>query len=102
MVAGRYLMFKCMEGRWDAEGLTISRQNELLMTVLASRAVLESDLEEIYAGPLGSLVLTQIERGRPKPLREVGQNLLRKHRDLARLTEDLAARYYHVQQQTIQ
>ncbi|CAE7235447.1 Stag1, partial [Symbiodinium natans] len=50
--------------------LEISKTDLLLFAVLATRQVMECELEDIIAGPMATLVLTQLEKARPKPLKE--------------------------------
>jgi len=75
----------------------VDRQHELMFAVLASRMVLESQVEGVYLGPLAMLVLSQCERSRPKPLRVVGLQLFRRLRELARLTAEFAKQYFGMQ-----
>jgi len=79
----------------------LSFGHQLLLAVLASRMVLESQLEDIYAGPLGLLLLTQCEKSRPRPLRELALHLLRRLRELARDSEECAVQYFHMQAMAI-
>lgn len=79
----------------------IDPERELFLTVVSSRMVLESELESIYAGPLGWMLLTQCERGRPKPLQEVALRLFRRLRELARSAELFAAEYYRMQRNAV-
>lgn len=97
----RFLTQKCMEPSGDAEKREVGREVDLLLAVLASRAVLESELEDVYAGPLGLLLLTQCERSRPKPLREVALGLLKRLRELARTNEEFAIQFYRMQEEAI-
>merc|ERR1719253_1768847 len=90
-----------MEPSGDAEKREVGREVDLLLAVLASRAVLESELEDVYAGPLGLLLLTQCERSRPKPLREVALALLKRLRELARTNEEFAVQFYRMQEEAI-
>jgi len=101
MTSVRYLTMRCMEPSADAETRDPGRETELLLAVLASRAVLESELEDVYAGPLGLLVLTQCERSRPRPLREVALGLLKRLRDVARTNEEFAIQFYRMQEEAI-
>lgn len=88
-----------MDESVEAEGL--SSENELLLACLASRMVQESELEDVYAGPLGQLLFTQCERSRPKSLREVALRLFRRIRDLTKISEELAEQYFRMQQETV-
>jgi len=79
----------------------IDPERELFLAVVSSRMVLESELESIYAGPIGLMLLTQCERGRPQPLQEVALRLFRRLRELARSAEHFAAEYYRMQRNAV-
>lgn len=103
LTSARFLLQQRMEATNDevADNEALSNEQELLVAVLASRAVVESELEDIYAGPLGQLLLTQCERSRPRPLREIAVRLFRRLRDLARTTEEYAIQYFRMQAETV-
>eukprot|EP00913_Durusdinium_trenchii_P016285 g15304.t1 len=76
MTSVRYLTLRTMQTPGtdpEVSGLVLRPEpaDELLFAVLASRCILESELQDVYTGPLGLLLLTQCEKARPKPLREV-------------------------------
>jgi len=107
MTAVRFLTQQVMEAPGEdpeASGTIdrMDRTEELLLAVLVSRAILESELEDIFAGPLGLLLLTQCEKARPKPLREVAMNLLRRLREQSRLSEELALQFFEMQQEAVE
>eukprot|EP00929_Paragymnodinium_shiwhaense_P009870 TRINITY_DN11424_c0_g1_i8.p1 TRINITY_DN11424_c0_g1~~TRINITY_DN11424_c0_g1_i8.p1 ORF type:complete len:1346 (-),score=342.55 TRINITY_DN11424_c0_g1_i8:43-4080(-) len=85
----------------DEEDVTLTTTQELTFAVLASRAVQESEVEDIYAGPMGMLLVVQCDRSRPKPLREEAFRHLRRFRELARTTEDYAVLYYEFQKKAV-
>mmetsp|Transcript_122444 Transcript_122444/g.341262 ORF Transcript_122444/g.341262 Transcript_122444/m.341262 type:complete len:695 (+) Transcript_122444:67-2151(+) len=101
MTSVRFLTLQCMQSAGEAEGNHLDRREELLLAVLASRSVLESEHEDIYAGPLGLLLLTQCERSRPKPLRDVALDLFRRLRELARSTEEFAIQFFRMQKEAV-
>jgi len=101
MTSIRFLTQQCMQSSEEAEGSRIDAEGELLLAVLASRSVLESEIEDVYAGPLGLLLLTQCERSRPKPLRDIALTLFRRLRELARTAEEFAIQFYRMQQEAV-
>eukprot|EP00928_Gymnodinium_smaydae_P020455 TRINITY_DN17902_c0_g4_i1.p1 TRINITY_DN17902_c0_g4~~TRINITY_DN17902_c0_g4_i1.p1 ORF type:complete len:1344 (-),score=324.63 TRINITY_DN17902_c0_g4_i1:71-4102(-) len=74
---------------------------ELLIATLVSRMVSESEVEDIIAGPLGMLLLLQVERGCPRPVRDVAFGFLRRLSAMARTCEDYALLYFSVQAKAI-
>lgn len=107
MTSVRFLAQQCMEAPGeDPEAFGtldgLPRVDELMLTVLVSRAVVESELDIIFEGPLGLLLLTQCDRGRPKPLREVAINLMRRLRQQSEFSEDLAVQYFAMQHEAIE
>jgi len=88
----------------EADGITdkLTPADDLMMAVLASRQIAESQLEEIFSGPLAMLLVTQCEKARPKPLREVAVSLLKRHREEARQSEESGEHFYSLQQQAIE
>jgi hypothetical protein len=74
---------------------------QLLRAVCACRMVLESEIEDLYAGPLASLILSQLDRAKPRPLRDTARRLLTRLRDQARIGVEFAQRYFEVQKVTI-
>eukprot|EP00930_Biecheleria_cincta_P045528 TRINITY_DN31371_c0_g1_i2.p1 TRINITY_DN31371_c0_g1~~TRINITY_DN31371_c0_g1_i2.p1 ORF type:complete len:1003 (+),score=228.89 TRINITY_DN31371_c0_g1_i2:109-3117(+) len=107
MTSVRFLAQQCMEAPGeDPEAFGtldgLPRVDELMLTVLVSRAILESELDDVYEGPLGLLLLTQCDRSRPKPLRDIAVNLMRRLRDQSKFSEDLAVQYYAMQHEAIE
>lgn len=101
LTSARFSIQRYLQAAGKMEGETLTRETELMFAVLASRMVLESELEDVYAGPLGLLLLTQCERGRPKPLRDVALALFRRLRELARTTEEFAIQFYRLQEEAL-
>eukprot|EP00747_Dinoflagellata_sp_TGD_P164548 gnl/TRDRNA2_/TRDRNA2_184629_c0_seq1.p1 gnl/TRDRNA2_/TRDRNA2_184629_c0~~gnl/TRDRNA2_/TRDRNA2_184629_c0_seq1.p1 ORF type:complete len:1281 (+),score=241.08 gnl/TRDRNA2_/TRDRNA2_184629_c0_seq1:554-3844(+) len=102
LTSARFLIQSQMEKSHDTEeSFNISSELELLFGVLASRMVAEIEMDDVYAGPLGHLVLTQCERSRPKPLRDVGLRLLKRLREMAKTNSELAIQYFRMQEETI-
>ncbi|CAE7587078.1 unnamed protein product, partial [Symbiodinium sp. CCMP2456] len=70
----RFLAMKTMQCPGEdpeaAGHLEPTRQELLLFAVLATRQVMECELEEIIGGPMAVLALTQLEKARPRPLKE--------------------------------
>jgi hypothetical protein len=98
----RYLTQQLMDISGRSEAMSLEPREELLLAVVASRQVAEAELEDIYTGPLGLLLLTQCEKARPKPLREVAFSLLRRLREQARMAEAYAVQYYACQQEAVE
>merc|ERR1711879_147878 len=73
----------------------------LLMAVTVSRMIQESELDVVFAGPLGMLLLVQIEGSCPAPLREVALSLLRRIREHARESDEFGVLYFQMQYQAI-
>eukprot|EP00927_Polykrikos_kofoidii_P003629 TRINITY_DN11467_c0_g1_i1.p1 TRINITY_DN11467_c0_g1~~TRINITY_DN11467_c0_g1_i1.p1 ORF type:complete len:1456 (-),score=302.29 TRINITY_DN11467_c0_g1_i1:111-4478(-) len=104
MTSARYLTQSCMEalGRADVDDeAPLEKERKLLLAVLASRMVQESEIEDVFTGPLAHLLLIQCERSRPRPMREAALGLLRRLRELARATEEHAVLYFRMQAQAI-
>lgn len=97
MTSVRHLTLRFLEGSMEDEAKPVSREDAQLQAVLASRAVVESELEDIHSGVLGLLLLTQCERARPSALRDVSLLLLRRLREMAKVSEDCAVQYYRMQ-----
>lgn len=105
----RYMTQELLEGRTDvirrndfeAEDGDKPEQMQLLRAILAARMVFESEIEDVHAGPIGQLLLTQLDRSKPKPLREVALRLKRRLRDLARISTDFAEQYFEAQKSAI-
>jgi hypothetical protein len=87
---------------FEAEDAEKVQERQLLRTVLSCKMVLESEVEDLYTGPLAALVLTQLDRAKPKPLREVAKKLITRLRDEAKICEDYAKRYFLIQKATVQ
>jgi len=109
MTSVRFFAYQCIEAPGeDPEALGtlngLPRTDELMQAVLVSRAVLESELADVYEGPLGLLLLTQCDRARPKPLREVALNLLRRLKEQTQreYSEDCAIQYFAMQHEAIE
>lgn len=109
MTSVRFLAYQCIEAPGeDPEALGtlhgLPRVDELMLAVLVSRAVLESELDDVYEGPLGLLLLTQCDRGRPRPLREVALNLLRRLRSQTETeySEEYAIQFFAMQHEAVE
>lgn len=99
-----YMAQRTMEGLGAQDGSEeepLSPDRLLLTAVLTSRMIAESEVEEIFAGPMGMLLLTQVHRSRPKPVREVALTYLKRMRTMARGAEAYAALYFRVQEKGI-
>lgn len=105
----RYMLQELLEGRpdvartnnFEAEDGDRGPQQQLLRAVFAARQIHESEIEDVHAGPIGQLVLTQLDRSKPRHLREVALRLKRKLRDLARLHTDFAEQYFEAQRAAV-
>jgi len=105
----RYMQQELLEGRTDvvrkndfeAEDGDKPQQQQLCRAILCARMVFESEIEDIHAGPIGQLVLTQLDRSKPKPLREVALRLKRRLRDLARISTEFAEQYFEAQKAAV-
>jgi len=107
MTSVRHLTLRTMQTPGtgpEVSGLVkpLDASDELLLAVLASRSILESELQDIYTGPLGLLLLTQCEKARPKPLREVAMSLLRRLREHSKMSEEYGEHFYAMQQEAIE
>jgi len=107
MTSVRYLTLRTMQMQGtnvEASGLvpTLTPSDELLLAVLSSRMILESELQDVYTGPLGLLLLTQCEKARPKPLREVAMSLLRRLREHSKMSEEYGEHFYAMQQEAVE
>mmetsp|Transcript_41328 Transcript_41328/g.96435 ORF Transcript_41328/g.96435 Transcript_41328/m.96435 type:complete len:1137 (+) Transcript_41328:44-3454(+) len=102
----RFLAMKTMQCPGDdpeaAGHLEPTRQDLLLFAVLATRQIMECELEEIIGGPMAVLALTQLEKARPRPLKEAAAALLRRHKESAKLSEEFAEFFFSVQQEAIE
>jgi len=101
----RYLTLRQLEhlGQ-EGNGESVNEEpleETLLLTVLASRMIQQCDHDDVFAGPLGHLLLSQVERSRPKPLKAVAQKLLQRLRDHARLSDEFGVRYYQMQHEAV-
>jgi len=102
LTSPRFIVQSCIEAPSAFDEFDMKDEQKLISyAVLVSRMIFESLLDVIYAGPLGQLVLTQLERSRPKELRQVALRLFRRLRDEAKNTDDSAILYFRVQEQTI-
>lgn len=107
--SSRYMLQELQEGRTDvvrrndfeAEDGEKPGQKQLARAVMCARMVFESEIEDFHAGPVGQLVLTQLDRSKPKPLREVALRLKRRLRDLARINTEFAEQYFEAQKSAI-
>jgi hypothetical protein len=105
----RYMLQELIEGRTDttrandfeAEDGDRGPQQQLLRAIIGARMVLESEIEDVHAGPIGQLVLTQLDRSKPKPLRDVALKLKRRLRDLARISTEFAEQYFETQKAAV-
>ncbi|CAJ1400066.1 unnamed protein product [Effrenium voratum] len=107
MTSVRHLALRTMEAPGNDPEVSnliqpLEPADELLLAVLASRSILESELQDIYTGPLGLLLLTQCEKARPKALKEVAQNLLRRLREQSKSAEEFGEHFYAMQQEAIE
>jgi len=100
MTSVRYLTQRCVQP-YNARAARLDNKERLMLAVLASRMVLESEVEDVYAGPLGLLLLTQCEWGRPAPLREVALRAFRRLRGMARSSLEQAAEFFKLQQNAV-
>lgn len=91
----------CRRNDFEAEDGDKKEKQQLLRAIMAARMVFESEIEDIHASAVGQLVLAQLERSKPRPLREVGMRLKRRLRDLARVSTEFAHTYFVVQKDTI-
>lgn len=107
--SNRYMLQELQEGRTDlvrrndfeAEDGENPAQKQLARAVMCARMVQESEIEDFHAGPVGQLVLTQLDRSKPKPLREVALRLKRRLCELARLNTAFAEQYFEAQKSAI-
>lgn len=82
---------------FEAEDGDQTDQRRLLRAIFAARMVLESEVEDIHAGPLGQLVLTQLDRSKPKPLRDLAMRLKRTLREHAQKSTYHCEQYFETQ-----
>jgi len=107
--APRHMLQELLEGRADitkrndfeAEDGDKAAERQLFRSVIAAKMVLDSEIEDVHAGPIGQLLLTQLDRSKPKPLREVALRLKKRLRDLARINSEFALQYFEVQKSAV-
>mmetsp|Transcript_6608 Transcript_6608/g.11493 ORF Transcript_6608/g.11493 Transcript_6608/m.11493 type:complete len:1228 (-) Transcript_6608:35-3718(-) len=99
-----YLVERLIEGRGhgdEEEEINIRPQHLVLFAVVASQAIVDCEVEDVYAGPLAQLLLTQCDRSRPEVLRDVSTRLLRRLREFAKCGDEFGHLYFRMQAESI-
>jgi len=107
--SARYMMQLLLEDRpdiatgndFEAEDGDRGPQQQLLRAVIAANMVHDCEVEDVHAGPIGQLVLTQLDRSKPRPLRDVAIKLKKRLMDLARISNDFAEQFFETQKAAI-
>mmetsp|Transcript_3549 Transcript_3549/g.8855 ORF Transcript_3549/g.8855 Transcript_3549/m.8855 type:complete len:1223 (+) Transcript_3549:36-3704(+) len=99
-----YLIERLLEGRGhgdEEEEINIRPQHLVLFAVIASQAIVDCEVEDVYGGPLAQLLLTQCDRNRPPVLRDMSARLLRRLREFAKGGDEFGHLYFRMQAESI-
>lgn len=77
------------------------QEHRQICAVIACQMVLQTNLEDIYTGPLGHLVLMQCERNKPRVFQELAILFLKRLRDRANPENCCARQYFEIQMEII-
>jgi len=105
----RFMLQEFQEGRaenpnkndFETEDGELGPQQQLLRAIVGASMILQCEIEDVHTGPIGQLVLTQLDRSKPRPLRDIANKLQRRLRDLARICNLYAEQYFEGQKAAV-